>query len=49
MLFNRASNRRKKFDNTKSIKGLGIQYKDAKETLVSHVEQLEKSNLIFNK
>ena len=38
-----------KFDNTKSIKGLGIQYKDAKETLVSHVEQLEKSNLIFNK
>ncbi|MBG08301.1 MAG: diaminohydroxyphosphoribosylaminopyrimidine deaminase [Halobacteriovoraceae bacterium] len=38
-----------KFDNSKSIKELGINYTDTKETLVSHIEQLEKSNLIFNK
>ncbi len=38
-----------KFDNSKSIKELGIQYKDAKETLVSHIEQLEKFDLIFKK
>ena len=38
-----------KFDNTKSKKVIGIQYKDPKETLVSHIEQLERSNLIYNK
>ena len=37
------------FDNSKSIKELGVQYKDTKETLISHIEQLEKSNLIFKK
>ena len=36
------------FDNSKSINELGVQYTDPKETLVCHIEQLEKNNLIFN-